>query len=220
MKCESIAIASISSSFIYIGKIFNLYKIKLKFLLIFCTNDLIYEIIKLAVQNDGCAIKYVNLLEPNLDIDDENAASRMTQTKNRYRNEIIELAIINSYGIALKYIPIDKITDKLIKLAVQISYKSNNTNTICKHHGLALQFVPKHKMTNEIIELAVKYNGLSLEFVPEEKITNKIIELAIQNDYRALVYVPKDKMTQEIIKQVVQNNDNTIKFLDYYSILF
>jgi hypothetical protein len=182
-------------------------------------SNLIYEIIKLAVQNDGCAIKYVNLLEPNLDIDDDqNAASRMTVI--RTRNEIIELAIINSYGIALKYIPIDKITDKLIKLAVQISYKSNNTNSICKHHGLALQFVPKHKMTNEIIELAVKYNGLSLEFVPEEKITNKIIELAVENDYRALVYVPKDKMTQEIIKQVVQNNDNTIKFLDYYSILF
>jgi len=181
-------------------------------------SNLIYEIIKLAVQNDGCAIKYVNLLEPNLDIDDENAASRMTQI--RTRNEIIELAIINSYGIALKYIPIDKITDKLIKLAVQISYKSNNTNSICKHNGLPLQFVPKHKMTNEIIELAVQYNGLSLEFVPEEKITNKIIELAVENDFRALVYVPKDKMTQEIIKQVVQSNDNTIKFLEYYSILF
>jgi hypothetical protein len=156
-------------------------------------SNLIYEIIKLAVQNDGCAIKYVNLLEPKLDID-ENAAKKMTQTKNR--NEIIELAIINSYGIALKYIPIDKITDKLIKLAVQISYKSNNTNSICKHNKLPLQFVPKYKMTNEIIELAVQYNGLSLEFVPEEKITNKIIELAVENDYRALVYVPKDKMTQ------------------------
>jgi hypothetical protein len=63
------------------------------------------------------------------------------------------LAVQND-GYALAYVPQDKITFEIIKLAAQ-------------ENVYALQYVLK----DDIIKLAVQNNGCALEYVPEDKMS-------------------------------------------------
>jgi phage gp46-like protein len=48
----------------------------------------------------------------------------------------------------LKFIPKEKITDKIIRIALE-------------YDGRALQFIPEEKKTDEIIIMAIKNNGFA-----------------------------------------------------------
>ena len=107
------------------------------------------ELCKLAVQENGCSLKYVR-----------------NQTE-----EICKLAV-QLDCIALKYV-INQ-TEELCKLTVQqngyvLQYVKNQTEEICKlavqQNGSSLQYV--NNQTEEICKLAVQQNGDALQYVPE-----------------------------------------------------
>ena len=145
---------------------------------------------------------------------------------------IIDDEIIKLHGLALKYVPKDKITFEICELAVKqnglaLEYVPNEIMTdneylkICARavfeDGCAFKYVLIEKLTDEmtdkIIELAIKKCGSMLKYVPIEKKTDEIIELAVQNDGLALEYVPDNKKSQEIIKSAVQNNGLALEYV-------
>ena len=146
--------------------------------------------------------------------------------------EYITDEIIKLHGLALKYVPKDKITFEICELAVKqnglaLEYVPNEIMTdneyltICVQaifkNSSALKYVLIEKLTDEmtdkIIELAVKNNGSALKYAPKDKITDKIIELAVKNDGLALEFVPDNKKSQEIIKSAVQNDGFALKYV-------
>jgi hypothetical protein len=145
---------------------------------------------------------------------------------------IIDDEIIKLHGLALKYVPKDKITFEICELAVKqnglaLEYVPNEIMTdneylkICARavfeDGCAFKYVLIEKLTDEmtdkIIELAIKKCGCMLKYVPIEKKTDEIIELAVQNDGLALEYVPDNKKSQEIIESAVQNDGFALEYV-------
>ena len=124
------------------------------------------DIIKIAVQNNGLALKYV---KPILFF------KKYICSKKNIIN-IIEIAVQNN-GIALRYI-------RSIFLLFSYKYKYNKeiiTNIIelaVQNNGLALEFVRKEYLylTEDIIKHAVQNNGIALEFVDEKYLTDKITD--------------------------------------------
>ena len=149
-----------------------------------------------------------------------------------FPEEYITDEIIKLHGLALKYVPKDKITFEICELAVKqnglaLEYVPNEIMTdneylkICARavfeDGCAFKYVLIEKLTDEmtdkIIELAIKKCGSMLKYVPIEKKTDEIIELAVQNDGLALEYVPDNKKSPEIIKLAVQNNGLALEYV-------
>ena len=149
-----------------------------------------------------------------------------------FPEEYITDEIIKLHGLALKYVPKDKITFEICELAVKqnglaLEYVPNEIMTdneylkICARavfkNGCAFKYVLIEKLTDEmidkIIELAIKNCGSMLKYVPIEKKTDKIILLAIQNDGLALEYVPDNKKSQEIIESAVQNDGFALEYV-------
>ena len=88
--------------------------------------------------------------------------------ENKKTDKICKLAVQN-YGDALQYVPIEKLSEEIIKLAVRKN---------CEHQLLQYGYVLIKKITNEIIKL-----------VPEERITyvrniieNEIINFALNKN--------------------------------------
>jgi hypothetical protein len=116
--------------------------------------------------------------------------------------------IIKLNGLALKYVPKDKITFEMCEIAI-------------KENGLALEYVLADKMTDDeyvlICELAVQSNGSTLQYVLTDKMTDKeylyICKLAVKQDGYVLKYVPIEKMTDNIIELAVTNRGSVLQFI-------
>ena len=111
------------------------------------------------------------------------------------------IMLVKKAGQMLEYIPENKRTNKICKIAVQ-------------QNGDALYYVPNDKKTDELCEIAVQQYGQALQYIPEDKKTNKICEIAVQRDGDILKYVPEDKKTDEISKMAIQNGgSNVLSFI-------
>jgi hypothetical protein len=153
---------------------------------------------------------------------------------NKLSYDIIKGAV-QSNGLALQFLEIEKITDIFYKYKY-IDYIDKNdknnllycneilepfnnkfTNEIIElavaQNGLALKYVNYNRQTDKIIELAVSQNGLALEYVHYDKQTDKIIKLAITNNGCAIEYVQNDKITIEIIELAILNNPYVIQYI-------
>jgi hypothetical protein len=153
---------------------------------------------------------------------------------NKLSYDIIKEAV-QSNGLALQFLEIEKITDICYKYKY-IDYIDKNdknnllycneilepfnnkfTNEIIElavaQNGLALKYVNYNRQTDKIIELAVSQNGLALEYVHYDKQTDKIIKLAITNNGCAIEYVQNDKITIEIIELAILNNPYVIQYI-------
>jgi len=149
------------------------------------------ELCKLAVQQNGYALEYIN-----------------EQTE-----ELCKLAVQQN-GYALQFVK--EQTEEICKLAVQqngyaLDYVKEQTPEICKlavqQQGCALQFVKEQ--TPEIYKLAVQQNGYALQYVKEQ--THEICELAVQQNGYALRFVKEQ--TPEICKLAVQQNPDAIEYV-------
>jgi hypothetical protein len=150
-----------------------------------------FEFCKLAVQQNGYALKYV---------------------KNQ-TDEICNLAVIqNPYTV---YYVKDQ-TEEICKLAVQqngiaLRHVKEKTEEICKlavqQNGEALKYVKNQ--TEDICKIAVQQNGEALKYVKNQ--TEYICKIAVQQNGSALYYV-KDQ-TEEICKMAVQKNSEELKYV-------
>jgi hypothetical protein len=148
-------------------------------------HNFIYEIIVIAVKNNGFALKYIKPI--------------FIWFSKQIIMNIIELAMQNN-GLALQYVTDDKITNDIIEIAVQ-------------NNGFALEFVDKKYLTNKIIDFAIKQNGLALQFINKDILTYKICILAIQSNGLALQYVPDYNLTEEICILAIQNNGLSLQYV-------
>ena len=64
--------------------------------------------------------------------------------------------LVNKYGYAIQFIPSDKQTDEICKIAVGLS-------------GCALTYISENKKTDEICKIAVQQNRYALTYVPANK---------------------------------------------------
>jgi cation transport regulator ChaC len=134
-----------------------------------------YDLVKLIVQQDGFALKYVK-----------------TQT-----DEICKLAVRQN-GRALDYV--QEQTEELCKLAVQqegcaLQYVKEQTEEICKlavpQDGRALKYVKIQ--TEEICKLAVQQDGYALQYVQEQ--TEELCKLAVRQNGLALECVKEQTVS-------------------------
>jgi hypothetical protein len=170
------------------------------------------DIIKIAVQNNGLALKYV---KPILFF------KKYICSKKNIIN-IIEIAVQNN-GIALRYI-------RSIFLLFSYKYKYNKeiiTNIIelaVQNNGLALEFVRKEYLylTEDIIKHAVQNNGIALEFVDEKYLTDKIIEFAVKQNGLALQFINKDEdediLTYKNCILAIKNNPLALQYVPDYNL--
>ena len=200
-------------------------------LLFISDHKLSSEIIEVAVQKNGLALKYIkpilffkkyiyskqiiiNIIE--IAVKNNGLALRYIRSiflffsyKYEYSKEIIKniikLAVQNN-GLALEIIRKEYLylTEDIIKYAVQ-------------NNGLALEFVDDKYLTDKIIEFAVKQNGLALQFInkdeDEDILTYKNCILAIKNNPLALQYVPDYNLTKEICIIAVQSNVLALQYV-------
>ena len=200
-------------------------------LLFISDHKLSSEIIEVAVQKNGLALKYIkpilffkkyiyskqiiiNIIE--IAVKNNGLALRYIRSiflffsyKYEYSKEIItniiKLAVQNN-GLALEFIRKEYLylTEDIIKYAVQ-------------NNGLALEFVDDKYLTDKIIEFAVKQNGLALQFInkdeDEDILTYKNCILAIKNNPLALQYVPDYNLTKEICIIAVQSNILALQYV-------
>ena len=200
-------------------------------LLFISDHKLSSEIIEVAVQKNGLALKYIkpilffkkyiyskqiiiNIIE--IAVKNNGLALRYIRSiflffsyKYEYSKEIItniiKLAVQNN-GLALEFIRKEYLylTEDIIKYAVQ-------------NNGLALEFVDDKYLTDKIIEFAVKQNGLALQFInkdeDEDILTYKNCILAIKNNPLALQYVPDYNLTKEICIIAVQSNVLALQYV-------
>ena len=200
-------------------------------LLFISDHKLSSEIIEVAVQKNGLALKYIkpilffkkyiyskqiiiNIIE--IAVKNNGLALRYIRSiflffsyKYEYSKEIItniiKLAVQNN-GLALEFIRKEYLylTEDIIKYAVQ-------------NNGLALEFVDDKYLTDKIIEFAVKQNGLALQFINKDEyediLTYKNCILAIKNNPLALQYVPDYNLTKEICIIAVQSNVLALQYV-------
>ena len=192
-------------------------------------HQLSYDIIEIAVKNNGFALKHlkpilffkiyiyseeiiINIIKLALQSNGLvlkyiKSIFLLFSDKYEYSKEIItniiELAVQNN-GIALEYVPDDKITNDIIETAV-------------KNNGFALEFVDEKYLTDKIIEFAVKQNGLALQFInkdeDEDILTYKNCIFAIKNNPLALQYVPDYNLTKELCIIAVQSNILALQYV-------
>ena len=155
------------------------------------------ELCKLAVQQNGCNLQYVNV-----------------QYVKEQIEEVCKLAVQQD-GCALEFVK--EQTPELCKIAVQqyrkyaLEYVKEQTEEICKlavqQNGFDLQFVKEQ--TPEICKIAVQQSGCAIYFVKEQ--TEEICKLAVQQSGRALEYVKEQ--TEEICKLAVQQDPDAISYV-------
>ena len=68
---------------------------------------------------------------------------------------------VNQDGYALQFVPEDKRTDEICKIAVN-------------QNGYALEFVPTDKQTDEICLIAITQNEKAIKFITNKELLNKL----------------------------------------------
>jgi len=140
------------------------------------------EICRIAIVNNGNALKYV----------------KSDNMSDKQYLEICKLAVQKD-GNALYFVPKLYKTFEMYKLAVQ------NTGIVLCHIINSRRYneiTPEEYL--EINKLAVENNGCALEYVPDDKKTLDICKIAVENNGSALQYVPNLNMTYEIVRLAVQ----------------
>ena len=133
------------------------------------------EFCEMAVQQDGCALKYViNQTEELCKMAVQRDGYALKYVNNQ-TEDICKLAVQQN-GLALQYVNIPQ-TEALCKLAVQ-------------QNGFALQYVTIPQ-TEALCKLAIQQTDEALYFVKEQ--TEEICKFAVQQNRDALYYV-KDNL--------------------------
>ena len=110
------------------------------------------------------------------------------------------ILLVSKNGMLLRYIPEDKITDKICKIAIQ-------------QNVYALRYVPIDKITDKICKMAVQQNGTIIEYILYNKITDEICKISVQQTGYALEYIPDDKQTDEICRISVEQNKGALNYV-------
>ena len=194
------------------------------------------EMVQLAIENDGTAIKSVS---KKLITEDLCKAAVMQNGLALYyipdefiTKEIIKLAVAQS-GTAISIVPKSKITKSLAKIAVcqtiklkgygyyqyPISYIPNRfideqlVIESIKNSSCSLKDIPKEFIPKDILLLAVTGDGEALEFVPQNRISKTLINAAISNCPTAIKYVPESKITKELCDEAFEGDPFVLRYI-------
>ena len=148
--------------------------------------------------------------------------------------------VVRQYGCLLKYIPNEKRTIEICKLAIEqdqfaLLYVEEQTDELCKlavlKNGYALKCVKEQteeicilamkqnkdaimyvkNQTEEICKISVQQNGLSLMYIKNQ--TDEICKLAVRQNGLSICHV--NCQTEEICKLAVQQNGWALKYVEH-----
>ncbi len=169
-------------------------------------------ICKLAVQQNGLALKYI---------------------KYKYKTEDICKLAVQQNGLALQFVDFESRTDEICKLAVQQNGLAlqfiriiNSTDEICniaiQQNSLALRHVRPNELTEEMYKIAIKQNGLTLRYIKTDGLTedliNELYQMAVQQNGLALKYIKPEFITDELCKIAVQQNGLAFKYVKHQNL--
>jgi len=172
---------------------------------------LTYELCKMAVAQNGMAIKYV--------------------PEQMLNDEIVQLAVENN-GLVLYHIE-GRITKQLAILAVRHPLKLRRNDfweypiayvpeefidedlvsDSISYSPCSLKNIPSKYKTKEIVLQAVTKDGAALEYVPTNKINKQLIELAVNSDSCNIRFVPEARRTKEICETAFRSNPFTLRWI-------
>ena len=100
------------------------------------------------------------------------------------------MMLLNRCIYAIQFIPNDKQTNKMCKMAVQ-------------RYAPTLRFISENNKTDEICEIAVQRYVWAIRYVPEDKITDKICKIAVQQCELAVYCIPANKKYLFIKNEII-----------------
>ena len=192
------------------------------------------EIAKIAVENDGLALKevYKRLITPELcKIAVCQNGMALNFVPQKYKTSDIISAAVSQNGMAIQFVPLDKITRDLAEIAVgppitrktwekcPISYIPSEiideklVQDSIKYLPQSLGFVPEEYINKELLQLAVSCDGAALEYVPKRRMGKKLIDIAISNCPCAIKFVPETKITEELCDKVFELDKASFAFI-------
>lgn len=160
------------------------------------------EMVQLAIENDGTAIKSVS---KKLITEDFCKAAVMQNGSALYyipdkfiTKEIIKLAVAQN-GTAISYVPKSEITKSLAKIAVCQTIKINRYG----YYQYPISYIPNIFIDEQLVIESIKNSPCSLKDIPAKYINDRLILLAVTNDGAALQYVTSKYMTTEVIAAAI-----------------
>ena len=172
---------------------------------------LTYELCKTAVAQNGMAIKYI--------------------PEQMLNDEIVQLAVENN-GLVLYHIE-GRINKQLAILAVRQPLKLRRNDfweypiayvpeefidedlvsDSISFSPCSLKNIPSKYKTKELVLQAVTKDGAALEYVPTNKINKQLIELAVNSDSDNIQFVPEARRTKEICETAFRSNPFTLRWI-------
>ncbi len=113
--------------------------------------------------------------------------------------EIFE-KIVKSNWRNLKYVPKNRITQRLCECAYASSWK-------------AFQYFPDKYKTAELCVQCVKKNWTMLKYVPDHLKTEEVCLLAVEKNYEALSFVPQSILSDELCIKCIKKNWASIRLI-------
>ncbi len=164
-------------------------------------SDIVERDCRIAVEEDGMALKYV----PNefktykicrLAVMENGYAIEFVPSEHR-TNELYKISL-KQEGMALEYVYDEHKNDELYKIAV-------------KQTGYAIQYVLDHDKNKHICLMAIQNCPQTLSYVKYHDI--ELYEYAVKLDGLALSCIPKEYKTVELCKIAITQNVHAIKYV-------
>ena len=151
------------------------------------------ELCKIAVEQNGLALKYI------------------IKTYPQYLSDsIIETAVRNN-GLAIAFVPTDKITRELAQLAVcqKIEPRAFRKTGI---ENYPIGYIPIPPLDLQLATESVRHSPKSIRDVPLDFMTKPLMRQAVSEDSSALGYIPPKYRTRDLVKIAVSDDPRTIRF--------
>ncbi len=212
------------------GEILNIFHYKNSGLVPLCRND---EIIKLALNNNGLAIRFIDQpINNNIDkITQMNLYPKdnAIQMNSKIIEEYCKIAVKQN-GMALNYIK--NKTDEICKIAInnnllafKYAPKTSETYKYALQNGYDIKKVPQNFLCYELYLEAVKYNGLNLKHVPNNFKTKDLCIEAIKQNYKSIELTDLKIKYIELFKNIIPKSiiipcpicDNICEYYTHYT---
>lgn len=172
------------------------------------------EIVNAVIQADGIALKDVakrlvtaDLCQIAVQQNGLALACIVEKYPDKLSDEMIYEAVKND-GLAIEYVPRDKITKELAQIAIQQPLKEGSAP-----YKYPIAYIPPSLLDYPMVTESIKKAPLSLRYVPRELMTKALMLRAVTDDGRALGGIPEEYRTKDLVKIAMAFNPFMIQFV-------
>lgn len=193
------------------------------------------DIVRLAIENDGYAIKSTSekLITGELcEIAVRQNGQALAYIPERFLNQkLCRIAVENS-GLAIQYVPKEWVTYQLAfeavsqKLSLKYDFQKYPISFIPKplrteellrvsitNSPDCIKDIPESELSKDLYYLAVSGNGAMLKIVPSKYKDIEMITAAIASEPLSMEYVPQSKITKKLCVAAFKDNPFVLKWI-------